>query len=215
MTDLQAVAEAAYAKQASTKRVKFEIDERTLQPLPAGSKEEAILNPETGETRYITVPEASSTKAGAGATASKVASASVRKAKAPKPPTEHQEQAELFRWAEGESVRLPALRMLFAIPNGAGVNHQTSRKGKRFSLEGAKLKKEGMKSGVPDVFGAIPCNGYHGIFIEMKRSQKSLSKVTPEQHQWKAALETMGYRVEVCYGWEAAKAVILDYLEGK
>ena len=135
-----------------------------------------------------------------------------------KPPTEHQEQSELFRWAENESARLPALRMLFAIPNGAGVNHQHNRNGKRFSLEGAKLKREGMKQGVPDVFLAVPSeygqNGF-GLFIEMKRAKRSLSKISPEQLSWHSALSAMGYRVEVCYGWEAARNAILNYLEGK
>lgn len=129
-----------------------------------------------------------------------------------KPPTEHAEQAALFRWAEGLEPIYPQLMMLFAIPNGAGVNHQRNRHGQRFSLEGAKLKREGMKQGVPDVFLAAPFGKWHGLFIEMKRVKKSLSKVTPEQLGWKTALEGMGYRVEICYGWEAARDVILDYL---
>lgn len=131
-----------------------------------------------------------------------------------KPPTEHQEQAALFDWAAEHADK--RLEMLFAIPNGAGVNHQHSRNGKRFSLEGAKLKREGMKQGVPDVFLACPSKVNHvwknGLFIEMKRAKKSLSRVTPEQLQWKAALEAMGYCVAVCYGADEAKAAIENYL---
>ncbi len=138
-----------------------------------------------------------------------------KSAASPKPPTEHQEQAEVFRWAETEKAKLPMLEMLFAIPNGAGVNHQRSRNGKRFSLEGAKLKREGMKQGVPDTFLACPVGQWHGLFLEMKRAKKSLSKASPEQIAWHGALRSMGYRVEVCYGAEAAKAAILDYLEVK
>lgn len=133
----------------------------------------------------------------------------------PKPPTEHQEQAKVFQWAETEKAKLPMLEMLFAIPNGAGVNHQHGRNGKRFSLEGAKLKREGMKQGVPDTFLACPVGQWHGMFIEMKRAKKSLSKTSPEQIAWHGALRSMGYRVEVCYGAEAAKAAILDYLGAK
>lgn len=142
----------------------------------------------------------------------KVKAAVGRKTKPVKYPTEHQEQTELFKWAEDESERLPALKMLFAIPNGAGVNHQHSRNGTRFSLEGAKLKREGMKQGVPDVFLARPANGFHGLFIEMKRAKKSLSKTSPQQLAWHSALNAMGYQVVVCYGAEEVKAVILNYL---
>lgn len=142
------------------------------------------------------------------------APSNARKIASPKPPTEHEEQAALFDWAAEHADK--RLEMLFAIPNGAGVNHQHSRNGKRFSLEGAKLKREGMKQGVPDVFLACPSKVNHvwknGLFIEMKRAKKSLSRVTPEQLQWKAALEAMGYCVAVCYGADEAKAAIENYL---
>ena len=128
----------------------------------------------------------------------------------PKVLTEHQEQTALFTWAAEHADK--RLEMLFAIPNGAGVNHQRGKNGQRFSLEGAKLKREGMKQGVPDVFLACPSGQWHGLFLEMKRAKKSLSRVTPEQLQWKAALEAMGYCVVVCYGADAAKAAIESYL---
>lgn len=130
-----------------------------------------------------------------------------------KVPTEHQEQTALFAWAAAHSDK--RLEMLFAIPNGAGVNHQRGKNGQRFSLEGAKLKREGMKQGVPDAFLACPSGQWHGLFLEMKRAKKSLSRVTPEQLQWKAALEAMGYCVTVCYGADEAKAAIENYLGAK
>lgn len=61
--------------------------------------------------------------------------------KKPKPivPTEHQEQVALFQWLEIAAKRDDRLSMAFAIPNG----------GARHPVVAAKLKAEGVKSGVP------------------------------------------------------------------
>lgn len=129
-----------------------------------------------------------------------------------KPPTEHAEQAALFRWLGEMGSAIPELAMIFPIPNGAKLPFGRNKNGKRFSREAMKLKAEGLKSGVPDIFAAIPRGEVHGLFIEMKRAKKSLSRVSPEQLDMKSALEAMGYRVEICYGWEAARDVILNHL---
>ncbi len=132
-----------------------------------------------------------------------------------KPPTEHQEQVALFQWLGELEGAMPELAMVFPIPNGAKLPFGRNKNGKRFSREAMKLKAEGLKNGVPDIFAAIPRGTFHGLFIEMKRAKKSLSRVSPEQLDMKTALDGMGYRVEICYGWEAARDVILDYLGEK
>lgn len=38
------------------------------------------------------------------------------------------------------------------------------------------------------------------------------NRPTDEQRAWISALQEQGHRVEVCYGFEAARDVILDYL---
>lgn len=43
----------------------------------------------------------------------------------------------------------------------------------------------------------------------------SIAEISPAQKTWIAALRKAGYAVEVCKGWEAAAAVIMDYLEGR
>lgn len=114
--------------------------------------------------------------------------------------TEHVEQCHLFRWAELESIRLPELKTMFAIPNG----------GKRNKITAWKMKLEGVRAGIPDAMLPIPRGEHHGLFIEMKREKGG---TTPEiQKQWHKALREHGYRVEVCKGFESAKNVILDYL---
>lgn len=140
--------------------------------------------------------------------------AKARKRRAsPASPTEHQEQVELFRWAKQHEGKIQELRFLFAIPNGAKLPYGRDRKGQRFSREAVRLLEEGLKPGVPDIMLAFPFRGFSGLFIELKRAKKSLSKVSGDQQAWIDALAANGYRVEICYGAEAAKAAILDYLE--
>lgn len=133
----------------------------------------------------------------------------------PKPPTEHEEQVLLIQWRDKMKQSIPELEMLFAIPNGAKLPYGRNKKGQRFSKEATRLLAEGMQPGVPDICMAYPCNGAAGLYVELKRAQKSLSRVSDEQWKWIDRLRHFGYRVEICYGWEAARDVILNYLEGK
>lgn len=115
--------------------------------------------------------------------------------------SEHDEQATLFTWAGIISKRIPELDLLFAIPNG----------GDRHPIVAAKLKAEGVKPGIPDVFLPVARDGFHGLFIEMKR--KKGGSLSGAQKQRISQLKNQGYRVEVCKGFEAARDVILNYLE--
>lgn len=114
--------------------------------------------------------------------------------------SEHREQTCLMQWAELQSGSMPELRCLFAIPNG----------GWRHPATAARLKAEGVKPGVPDLFLAYPSNGMPGMFIEMKR--RTGGRLSPEQQAWRERLSMHGYRVRVCKGWEEAKTEIIDYL---
>lgn len=111
-------------------------------------------------------------------------------------PTEHWEQVQLFAWSEN----LPELKLMHAIPNG----------GKRDIRVAIKLKEEGVKAGVPDIFLPLPRGGKHGLFIELKR--RKYGRVSPEQLYWLDALMREEYACSVCHGREMARDVILDYL---
>lgn len=115
-------------------------------------------------------------------------------------PLEHDEQKNLFEWAAWMTPQLPELAAMIAIPNG----------GHRHKGTAAKLKAEGVKPGFPDIFLPAAKGKFHGLFIEMKRRKGG--RVEPEQAEWHNRLRAAGYRVEVCQGFEAAQAVILDYL---
>jgi hypothetical protein len=115
--------------------------------------------------------------------------------------SEHAEQVAIFEWAKLNMATYPQLENLFAIPNGGQREHRT----------GTMLKREGVKSGVPDMFLSHPCNGYHGLFIELKR--RDSGKVSPTQTDWIDRLNKAGYLAKVAYGAKEAVKVILDYLE--
>lgn len=124
-------------------------------------------------------------------------------------PLEHDHQALLFQWAAWQEKSIPEIGLLFAIPNGAGVRHFVGSNGKRFSPEGQKLKREGLKSGVPDICLPVARRGFHGLYIEMKRPGE---KPRQEQIEWLEALQAQGYMATVCDGFDDARTAILDYL---
>lgn len=115
-------------------------------------------------------------------------------------PTEDVEQVEVMRWASKHETKYPALSLLFHIPNG----------GSRHKATAAKLKAQGVKRGVPDLCLPVPRNGFHGLWIEMKRIRGG--RVEPEQREWHDRLTACGYQVVVCRGASAAKQVLKQYL---
>ena len=121
--------------------------------------------------------------------------------------SEHGEQVNLFYWAFVNRAKHPALELMFAIPNG----------GHRHIAVARKLKAEGVKAGVPDIFLPFPSvgsqwpnpKGCHGFFIELKAIG---GRVSPFQEQWHGLLRSAGYACEVCWGWESAAKMIVNYL---
>lgn len=115
--------------------------------------------------------------------------------------SESWEQKTLFRWWNVyRSGNCPGA-LMFAIPNG----------GARDAVTGSRMKAEGVLAGVPDVFLAWPSKGRHGLFLELKRAKGG--NVSEAQKIITVILRDAGYGVAVCHGWEAARSVILQYLE--
>lgn len=119
-------------------------------------------------------------------------------------PSESVEQQNLFRWAAvSAAVRWPKeVRMLYHVPN----------EGKRSKANGARLKSEGLRAGVPDINLDVARGEYHGLRIEMKRRRGG--RVSPEQAAWLEALREQGYAAIVAHGWEEAADAIEKYLRG-
>lgn len=117
---------------------------------------------------------------------------------------EHDEQVTLMKWWALIHHRFGiSEQLLFAIPNG----------GQRNLLVATKLKAEGVRAGVPDLFLAVRRSGFGGLFIEMKKPKGG--RVSDNQKTMITLLEEQGYKAIVCKGWIEAKQHIEDYLSEK
>ncbi len=119
----------------------------------------------------------------------------------PRQDREHAEAVALMKAVKLHEARWPALRWLFAVPNG----------GARNKIVAAKLKAEGVKPGVPDYIWPQRSAPYIGLALELKAK---VGRVDPAQREWLAGLEAQGWRCVVAYGWEEALAAIREYCEG-
>jgi hypothetical protein len=108
--------------------------------------------------------------------------------------TESQEQRTVVEWAAWKGLPI------FAIPNG----------GKREIHTATRLKAEGVRAGVPDLFLPIASQGFHGLFVEMKRADGGT--VSAKQQEWLDLLNANGYRAVVCHGADEAIEQIGRYL---
>lgn len=72
------------------------------------------------------------------------------------------------------------------------------------------MKKEGLRSGVPDIFVAEPRGSYHGLFIEMKSKN---GKVSQDQKTFLEKAGEKNYFCFVCFSFEEARGVVKSYLE--
>jgi len=113
---------------------------------------------------------------------------------------EYQDQCALFQWVAYNIKKYPELKLLHASANG----------GLRNKIVAAKLKRSGVRAGVPDVCLPIARMGYNALYIEMKVKP---NKPTKMQLAWHDALMIENNKVVVCYGWEAAVAVIEGYID--
>jgi len=115
--------------------------------------------------------------------------------------SEEQLHKALIQWVLLNENRLPGLKLLFHIANG----------GYRNIITAARLKKLGVKRGVPDLFLACPKRGYAGFFIELK---SPTGQVSWDQQWWIMELASQGYRVEVHRDLETVIKVLDWYMDG-
>jgi len=115
---------------------------------------------------------------------------------------EGNEQEALFSWALYAAGAMPELGLMFHVPNG----------GSRNRIEAAKLKRQGVRAGVPDICLPVARGGFHGLFVELKYGR---NKATDRQTAWLDALRSQGYLAVECVGWDTAREVITKYLKGE
>lgn len=114
--------------------------------------------------------------------------------------SESANQKALMCWCAMNYEIYPELKYFYAIPNG----------GRRDVITGARMKAEGVKAGVPDLFLPIKRGIYSGLYVELKKSN---GVVSDDQSKWIDFLPTQGFGVIVCYSWEVARDIIIQYLE--
>ncbi len=77
-----------------------------------------------------------------------------------------------------------------------------------------RLKKQGFKTGMSDMFLAIPKGPYGGFWIEMKRPKTpthAAGKLTKEQESFLIKMRAIGYKAECYYSGDDAIKAIAEY----
>ena len=108
--------------------------------------------------------------------------------------SESDEQIGFLQWWD---YQFPSVR-IFHIPNG----------GKRDIKTAKKLKAEGVRPGVPDLFSPE-----WRLWIEMKRQKGG--RLSADQRDWISYLESIGDTVLVGYGAEDASRKVLEWLSSR
>lgn len=116
-------------------------------------------------------------------------------------PKEADEQKRLVQWFNANAPGWDIDPRLLMHP---------SNEGNRSRAHAQQLQSMGMRAGTPDLFLAVPRDGFGGLWIEMKRTQGY--SVSPAQRSMIAALQAAGYRAEIAIGATMGMQIINDYL---
>lgn len=118
-------------------------------------------------------------------------------------PTESQIQCAIIDWAH--TVKVSSYRLSdFLI--------KISNEGKRGFFTAKKMKKEGLKKGVSDLFLAFPIRGNAvicGLWLEIKSKKGRLSI---PQMEWITLMQIVGYQGEIVFSVDEGIQAIKDYL---
>ena len=115
---------------------------------------------------------------------------------------EHINQKDFFRLLGLIQFKLPEVQGIYAIPNA----------GKRGFKQAAMIKAEGLKKGCWDVCVPIARKNYHGLYIEFKYGNNTL---TPEQKWFEKFYQDQGYLTKVFKNSEEAFKFVVEYISGK
>jgi len=130
------------------------------------------------------------------------------------------------RWAKtgeidaSQSDPVRSLQWIHHIPNGGSRgDNAKSRK-----IQGAKMKAEGVRRGVADIFLPVPMfhepTQWHGLYIEMKKPAlkpktcRGKGGLEPEQIEFRKHCNEHNFGYAVCYTWEEAVHVLKKYMGG-
>lgn len=117
--------------------------------------------------------------------------------------TEHSIQTAFFAWLS--LVKMPDTAWIHAIPNG----------GERNAIVAGRMKAEGARTGVWDVFVPYGRGGYSGMYIEFKRPEHRNHKnggLSEKQVEFGATVHEQNFRMKVAYTWREAAQALCHYL---
>lgn len=120
--------------------------------------------------------------------------------------SEHDEQVAVIDWFRHI---YPKYRLI-AIPNGQWIAGTGKRK---YALIN-KYKAEGLTNGVYDLFLCHSDGQHHGLWVEMKDKGKTEKALSEDQKNWASDMILEGYLPKCACGFEQARDIIIDYMNG-
>lgn len=125
----------------------------------------------------------------------------VRKARKKPDNEESRIQQDVIKWWHDnhEYLGVKNEKLLCAIPNG----------GMRNPIIGAVMKREGLRSGFPDLVLFVMRRGFGALIIEMKKPD---GIVRPDQREVMLSLNQEGYSVNTCFSFAEAIQTVVYYL---
>ena len=114
--------------------------------------------------------------------------------------TEHQIQSAFIQWVRLAEKQDERLSLLFAVPNG----------GQRNLITAVKLKREGVKRGVPDIMFPLVTEFANGLAIEFKRPKTG--RVSSDQNDYIELLKKQEWIVVICTSADSAVQAVKHYL---
>jgi hypothetical protein len=78
--------------------------------------------------------------------------------------------------------------------------------------QGALIKREGYQKGTADLLFCVSRRGFHGLFLEMKKTDERWSAVSPDQRIFLRKARKQGYFGSVAFGDRNAKKIIDWYM---
>lgn len=118
--------------------------------------------------------------------------------------TEHSIQTAFF--AGLSLAKLPGTKWVHAVPNG----------GERNAIVAGKMKAEGARKGVWDVFVPLRRHGFCGLYIEFKVPERRGHKhggLSDEQVEFGLHCHGEGFLMKPCYTWREAAQALCDYID--
>jgi hypothetical protein len=107
-----------------------------------------------------------------------------------------------MNWAALSMAALPALQYLHHIPNG----------GRRNVIEAQRMKREGVKAGVPDYQLPYRVGDRAGVVFEIK---SSTGRLTSEQRWWLQHYADQGWLSFMAFDWVTASRILTAYLRSE